>query len=152
MTVRFAKLIADVGRNAWFDAARAQTDQHQSKCELCSLPDCHSPGGGHAGQCQVAQAVNEGKRQDRPIFADPPVGDNRAEDRKEIDAEDEIMRVHVRFVRSHRREHARLVQNVVRHENGQHRFHSVIGKAFGRFVADDVGHSRRHASEVGRRS
>ena len=59
------------------------------------------------------------------------------------------MRVHVRLVRTHRRQHTRLVQNVMRHEDGQNRLHAVIGEALGRFVADDVRHAWGHSGEIG---
>ena len=55
------------------------------------------------------------------------------------------MAVHVRLVVTHRRQHTRLIQNVMRHEDGQDRFHAVIGETLGRFVADDVRHAGRHA-------
>src|SRR5205823_1340736 len=59
MLVRFAKLIANIGRYAWFDATCAQTNQRQSYCEHRPLSYGHSPGSGHARECQVAQAVND---------------------------------------------------------------------------------------------
>ena len=58
------------------------------------------------------------------------------------------MRVHVRFVLLHRRQQTRLVQNVMRHENGQDRFHAVVGETLSRFVPDDVGDPRWHPGQV----
>ena len=115
------------------------------------MPDRDSPRGGHTCEREVAKAVSDRQRQDRPIFAEETVGQNGAEDWEEVDAENEVVRVHVGFVLLHRREQARLIQDVMRHEHGQDRFHAVVGEAFGRFVADDVRHARRHAGEVGRR-
>ncbi len=109
------------------------------------MPDCNSPGSRHAGEREIAQAVNDRKGKDRPVFAEPTVGQNRAEDWKEIDAEHEIMRGHVRFVLLHRGQQTGLIQDVVRHEDGQDRLHAVIGETLSRFVADDVRHARRHA-------
>src|SRR6476646_561915 len=37
------------------------------------------------------------------------------------------------------------------HENGQDRFHAVIRETLGRFVADDVGNTRRHTGKIRRR-
>ena len=151
MLVRFAELIANVGRDTRLDSTGAQTNQEQSDCEHRPLPDGNSPGSGHAGERKIAQAVNERERQDGPIFAEQTVGNDRAKNREKVNAENEVMRVHVGFVRAHRREHTGLIQDVMRHENGQHRFHPVVGEALRRFVADDVRHSRRHAGEIRRR-
>ena len=92
MFVRFAKLIADVRRDARFDAACTQTNQKQSDREHRSLPNCNSPGSGHAREREVAQAVDDRQRENGPIFAQPAVGDDRAENRKKVYAENEVMR------------------------------------------------------------
>src|SRR2546428_6496318 len=148
MPVRFAKLIAHVGRYAWFDAAGAQTNQRQSYYEHRSLSHCNSPRGGHARECEVAKAVSDRKGKDCPILADPTICDDCAKNREEIDAENKIMGVHVRLVRVHRRQHTRLIQNVMRHKDGQNRLHAVIREALGRFVADDVWHAWRHRADI----
>jgi hypothetical protein len=145
MFVRIAKLIANVRRHARFNPACTQTNQKQSDRQHRSLPNCNPPGSGHARQREITQAVDERQRENSPIFAQPAVGDDRAENRKKVNAENEVMRIHVRLVRTHRREHTRLIQNVMRHENGQDRLHAVIGETLGSFVADDVRYARRHA-------
>src|SRR5881398_2170761 len=101
MFVGFTELIADVGRDAWLNSACAQTNEHQSSREHGSLPDGDSPRTGHARESKIAQTVSDRQRQNRPIFADPAVCDDRAKNRKEIDTEHEIVRVHVRLVRTH---------------------------------------------------
>src|SRR5437764_15234414 len=100
MLVGFAKLIANISRHAWFNAPGAQTNQEQSDREHRPLSDGNSPRSRHARERQVAQAINNGERQNRPIFAEPTVCQNRPENRKEIVAELEIMRVSVRIVGS----------------------------------------------------
>ena len=145
MFVRFAKLIANVRRHARFNATCPQANQKQSDRQHRSLPNCNPPGSGHAREREIAQAIDHREREDSPIFAQPAVGDDRAENREKVNAENEVMRVHVRLVRTHRREHTRLIQDEMRHEDGQDRLHAVIGETFGRFVADDVRHARRHA-------
>jgi hypothetical protein len=145
MFVRIAKLIANVCRHAWFNAACPQTNQKQSDRQHRSLANRNPPGSGHAREREIAQAVDDREREDGPIFAQPAVGDDRAENREKVNAENEVMRVHVRLVRTHRRKHTGLIQNVMRHENGQDRLHAVIRETLGSFVADDVRYARRHA-------
>ena len=48
------------------------------------------------------------------------------------------MGVFVSFVRLHGRERAGLIEDVMRHEDGQDRLHAVVIEPLGRFVADDV--------------
>src|SRR5205823_10286024 len=48
MFVRFAKLIANVRRYAWFDAACTQTNQKQTDREHRSLPNCDPRRSSHA--------------------------------------------------------------------------------------------------------
>src|SRR5207244_13034982 len=134
MPVRFAKLIAHVGRYAWFDAAGAQTNQRQSYYEHRSLSHCNSPGGGHAGECEVAKAVSDRKRKDCPILDDPTICDDCAKNREAIDAENKIMGVHVRLVRVDRRQQSRLTQKVMVHEDGQYRLLAVLREGTARCV------------------
>ena len=115
------------------------------------MSDSDPPRSRHASKSQIAQAVDDGERQNGPILAEQTVGEDRAKDRESVNAHHEIMRIHVRLILIHRREHTRLIQNVVCHEYGQDRFHAVIREALGRFVTDDVRYARRHAREVWRR-
>ena len=145
MFVRLAKLIADIGGNAWFDAAGAQDKSGTIRREHYALADGDSPRRGHAREREVAETVNNRQRQNRPILAEPTRRPKSRRELAENRPQTQKMRVHVRFVLLHRRQHARLIQNVMRHENGQDRFHAVVGESLGRFVADNVGDTRRHA-------
>src|SRR5207244_7849380 len=114
MYVQYAKLISDVARHTWLNSAGAEADQNQADQEHHTLADGDTPCGSHACKRQIAQTVNNGQRKNRPILAEKAVGENRAENRKKINAEHEQMRVHVRLVLIHRRQHTRLIQDVMR--------------------------------------
>ena len=66
MLVTRAKLIADVSRDAGFDAARADADQEQSSVE----PVFGFPLESHEGKSGVAEAIDDAKDHDGAIF--PP--------------------------------------------------------------------------------
>ena len=50
MLVRFAELIADVGRDTWLDSARAEANQDQADRQHGALPDGNSPRSVHAAR------------------------------------------------------------------------------------------------------
>ena len=150
MFVRFAELVADIGRDARLDSARADTNQCETDRQHGALPNANAPRSVHAGQGETAETIDDREPEDGSIFPEPAVGNDRADDGKVINAGDEIVGVFVGLVRRHRREHAGVVEDVMRHEDGQDRLHAVVIETLGRFVADDVRHARRHAGEVGR--
>src|SRR5437763_9277151 len=143
MFIRFAKLIADVGRYTWLNSSGAEADQSQADQEHHALANGDTPCGSHACKRQIAQTVNNRQRKNGPILTEKTVGENRTENWQKINAKHEKMRVHVRLVLIHRREHTRLIQDVMRHEDGQDGLHAVIGETLRRFVADDVRHAWR---------
>ncbi len=69
---------------------------------------------------RIAPRTDDGERQNGPILAEQTVGEDRAKDRESVNAHHEIMRIHVRLILIHRRQHTRLIQDVMRHEDGQH--------------------------------
>ena len=79
-------------------------------------------------ESKTAKTVNDREPENGSIFAEQAVGYDRAENGKKINAGDEIVRVFVGFVGIHRREHAGLIQDVMRHEDGQDRLHAVVEK------------------------
>ena len=152
MPVGFAELIANVGRYTRLDAAGTGANEKQSDRKHRALSDGDSPRRGHAREGEIAQAVNDRERKDGPIFTEYPVGDNRPENWQEVDAEHEIMRGTCTPHSNSSAPDTGLIQDVMRHEDGQDRLHAVIGEALSRFVADNVRHARRHAGEVRWRS
>ena len=62
MFVRFAELIANVGRDARLDPACTQTNQNQSDRQHGALPNGNSPGSGHARQREITQAIDDRER------------------------------------------------------------------------------------------
>jgi hypothetical protein len=64
MLVAAAELIADVGRDTWFDAARTEADQYQPGYQ----PVRRVARQAHARQRRVAEAVNDAQQHDRAVF------------------------------------------------------------------------------------
>src|SRR5690348_2962161 len=98
MLVGLAELIADIGGNARLNSAGSKADQDQADQKHYSLANGDSPRRGHTRERQIAYAVNNRQRKDRPILAEKPVGENRADNWQKINAKHEQMRVHVGFV------------------------------------------------------
>lgn len=151
MLVGFAELITNIGRNAGLDSARADADQCEADRQHGALPNGNAPRSVHKREGQTAKTVNDGEPEDGSIFTEPAIGNDRANYRKIIDAGDEVMGVFVSFVGLHGRERAGLIEDVMRHEDGQDRLHAVVIETLGRFVADNVRDARRHPGHVLRR-
>ena len=62
--VFFPELIADVGRDAWFDPSGAKGNHSQS----CKQPALNHTSNPHEGQGKVTETVNDGESDDGPIF------------------------------------------------------------------------------------
>ncbi len=79
MLVRFAKLITDIRRDARLDAASASGNQNQPDGQDPFLAEGDGQRGVHEGESEMSEAVNDGEIKDRPVFAEPAVGQNRAD-------------------------------------------------------------------------
>src|SRR6266550_5318162 len=88
MLVRLAKLVADVCRNTGLDAAGAERDlkksERQQKTRLEHVRDRRA----YQGQGGVAAAIDDRQPEDDPEFPEKRIGQEGAEDRKNIKRRD----------------------------------------------------------------
>ena len=99
----------------------------------------------------MSAAINDRQPQDDPKLSEDRIGQNRAEDWQKIKRRNKGVIPGLGVGRRHHTQVTHLVQQILRHEDGQDGIHPVIGEAFRRFVADDVGHARRHGTNLWRR-
>ena len=148
--VRFAELIADVGRDARLDPAGAQRDQPETDGQHLLLTEADAPRRVHEGERQMSEAVNDRKPQDRVVFPEKPLRQDGAQNGKEINSGNKSGEPGPRFRVAHGGELPHLVHEIRRHEHGEDRAHPVERETLGRFVPDDVGDARRHRADVRR--
>ncbi len=128
MLVLVGELVADIGRDAGFDAAGAKGDQGQ--------PWNQTSFAGHQGQDRATGAVEQRERDDGAELSPEHVGDDGADQREEI---------HRRFEQRLPGGRLRLGETqVLHHVDRKNRVDAVVAEAFGKFVGDDVGNAGRH--------
>jgi hypothetical protein len=129
-----AELIADVGRDAGFDAAGAERDEPE--------PDVHAEQGVVGDREHgVPRAVDERQAEDDAVLAEETVGEHRAEHRHEVHAG--LEEVHVaggEIVGALLHLASEHVQRREVHE--EDRAHPVEAEALAGLVAHDVRHAR----------
>jgi hypothetical protein len=81
MGVARAELVADVGGDAGFDAAGAERDEPESGHQ----PPWRVAEHAHAGERGVPGAIDQRERDDRAVFADENIRQQRSQQRREID-------------------------------------------------------------------
>src|SRR6478736_6822168 len=82
MFVRLVELVADKCSHAWFDSARAERDQAESDIETGAVGDKHR-------EACLTHAVDQAQPEDDVVFAEEPVRQPTAQERKEVNADDE---------------------------------------------------------------
>jgi len=102
------------------------------------------------------------KYRDILTYRSPTTGDPVSKTYLEAKTHDELKQLagcfHLRALRTfglmgrHHCQIPHLVHEIFRHEDGEDPIHAVVGETLGRFVADDVGHARRHGGDLRRRS
>ena len=144
MRVARSELVADVRRDAGFDAAGAERDESQPGHQ----PPWRMTEHAHRGERGMAAAIDQRERDDRAVFADENICQQRAEQRRQIHRAVEKMDLGGGLGLAHGRAAMAVHEvQVVHHEDREHGLHAVKRKAFRRLVADDVGHAGRHAFE-----
>src|SRR5947207_14219485 len=106
MFVRLPELIADIGRDAGLDSARADTNQAKTDRQHGALSNGNATRSVQESEGKAPETIDNREPEDGSIFPEPAVGNDRADDGKVINAGDEIVGVFVSLVRRHRREHA----------------------------------------------
>ena len=152
MLVGLAELIADMGRDAGLDAARADGHEEQSRDEPALRLEGHLQDRGRkidARQRRVAEAVHHREQHDGAVLAKKRVGDERADHGKKVRAGNKPRHPFARLGVGVVVGRARRSHQVLRHEDGKNRLHAVEREAFCRFVADDEWNARGHAGRFG---
>ena len=144
MLVRFAKLIAHVGRDARLDAPGSERNETE--------PDEQAHARVVQGQSEVPEAVNNRKPKNRLVLADETLGHDGSQNGQEINGRNEKREVLPRLGVAHVIGRPHFVDDVLRHEHDQNRSHPIEAETFGRLVADDEGNTRRHSADVWWRS
>ncbi len=138
--VALAELIADVGRDARLDPARADRDQPQ--------PRPHAPDRVRAQREQEAAAgVDDRQPQDGAVLAQQAIGDDRADHRQRVDRGEEQVEVLLRGGLGGAAEQAvlRVQHGQVRRQEGTD---AVEREPLGALVADDVRDAGRPAGAL----
>ena len=152
MLVRFAKLVADIGRDARLDAAGAEQIKRDRAPAWCD-DQTHAPEVSIQGKGETGRSSKRSRARKWSDICQENLRRGwlqESEGNKRRDEKCEILSASRRPC--DRREHADLLTRLMGHEDDQDRLHPVEVEPLGRFVADDVGHARRHAAEVRRRS
>ena len=137
-----AKLVSDVRRNTTFNPARSNRDEEQSEKEPqpCRVE----------GESEMPEAVNDREADDRAVLSPSEIGENRSEQRGDVDRPDEEMKPAVGLMFRHRRQRAAAGEQLRRHERHKYAAHAIKAEPFGRFISDDERNARRHPVGVQR--
>ena len=137
MLVALVELIADEGRHQRLDAAGPERDQEQTGVEARAVVVERREAG-------VARAVHEREPQHRVVLAEEPVGEPAAEQREEVDADDEGVEDLLGEARALGLR--RVQQEAADQERRQDVAHPVEAEALASLVRDDVGDLARQAA------
>jgi len=134
-TVGTPELVAQMRRHAGLDATGAERDQRQ--------PDGQTDAGVVQRQHQVAQAVHQRQRDDGAVLAQHAVGQQRAQQGREIHRRHEQVVPALGLLLAHQVQGTAGIQQVLGHEHHQDGAHAIETEALGAFVGDDVGNAGR---------
>jgi len=117
MLVGFAELIANIGRNTRFDATRAHGNHDQTDRQQVSWLDHVRDRRAHQRQSPVPKAVNNRKPENDLELSKERVGQNRAQQRKEIKHRDERVIPGLGRGGRHHAQMTHLIEQILRHED-----------------------------------